>query len=62
MCEVVRWVNFPFVPRPVMGGVKDPVCSKIPHLGVGVLQVLFHSKIRFLGFVFAILHVLKLRE
>lgn len=61
MREVVRGVYFPLVARSVVVGfLGNPVCCDIPHLGVGVFNVLLHAKQSLLRLVLAISHTAEL--
>jgi hypothetical protein len=62
MCEVISRVYLPLVVRAVMRTIKDTVSGKVPHLGVGVAQILFHAKVGFLWSILPILHVLKFKK
>lgn len=57
VCKIVGRVDLPFCSRAEMIVVlEDAIRGQIPHLGVGVVNVLFHAKRRFFGLVFAVTH------
>src|SRR5271170_2993853 len=57
MSEIVRWVNSPLRPGAMVGVFQDTICSKIPHVGVGVVEyVLLHAEKGFFGLVFSVAH------
>ena len=63
MSEIVRWVNSPLRPGAMVGVFQDTICSKIPHVGVGVVEyVLLHAEKGFFGFVFSVAHCAEFGE
>ena len=57
---IICRVYFPFVVRAVMGRVQNPISRQVPHLRIGIGQILFHTQERFFGTIDAILHFLEL--
>lgn len=62
VCKIVRRVDLPLLSRSnvrrlILG---DTVGCEIPHLGIVVLNVLFHSKKRSLRLILAVSHVSEL--
>ena len=62
MREVVSGVDFPFVVCPVVRGVQDTICHKIPHHRIPGFQILLHSEDCLTGLVRPVPHLLELRE
>ena len=43
-----------------MRRVQNPISRQVPHLGIGIGQILLHTQKRFFGTIKAILHFLEL--
>lgn len=60
MSKIVCRIYFPFIMGSMVWYIENSVRCQVPHLGIPIVQVLFHTKCYLLGLVFAILHVLEL--
>lgn len=57
MSEIIRRVNSPLRAGTMVGVFEDTICSKVPHVGIGVVEdVLLHTEEGFFGFVFSVAH------
>lgn len=60
--EVVGRVDLPLVGSSVVGSVEHSVGHQIPHLGVGVVEILLHSQNSLSGLVGTVPHLSELRQ
>lgn len=57
--EIIKWINAPFVSRPVVGGVKDAVNNRVPHDKVRRSHINLGTEALFSILVLAFLHFLE---
>jgi hypothetical protein len=62
MCVIICGIDLPLVLGAMMRGVKNPIRGQVPHLGIPILQILFHAKIGLLRLVLSQPHVFEFSQ
>jgi hypothetical protein len=57
MCEIICWIYFPSIMRPMVVRIENTISGEIPHLRVSIGKILLHAQIRFFWVVDPILHL-----